>query len=179
MSRQQLFGGGSLPKQHRMDERRQDVTLSAKWLAIPRHLKARPEPSSPFDNVARRDNPIQPKGADLRDYLRDVVMAAAIATGDDAKMLGTQAEISAYLDEIATQVFSRLPAHLRAPLEAAAVVAVREAAEATEAIAHAEIVRCPQLREVAVREAAQAIPALQLYVTSTGRSTLASTRAAR
>lgn len=145
-----------------IDPRLLDRRLTTAFLRIPRHLPCRPEPRHVFDNVARKDNPLPPKGADLLALYRGV-MEAAIATKDLGIIERTQFEIIAYHDELLAQALADSPLMTNVAFEDIACHAMKETAEALAAIGQAGTRRGPAAIEEAVRESGEAIESLQTF----------------
>ncbi len=136
--------------------------LATAFLAMPRHLPARPEPRHVFDNVARASNPLPPKGAELVSLYQSL-MRAAIWTKNPEIIERKQAEIIAYHDEILTQGLADSPLLGKVAFEDIACTAMHETAEAMSAIGAAGTLRSEGAIDQAVREAGEAVIVLEEF----------------
>lgn len=152
--------------QHRaLHCRLEDIRLKEAFLALtvgfPNGRAAVPFRSS-FDNCARAENPIPPKGQELRDFLRGLMLAAA-ATGNADIIARTKLQITRYLGELQAQAFAVAPTRDTPSLMTATVDAAKETSEALAAIAEAGTTRCPTAIERATRETDEAIVSLRMF----------------
>jgi hypothetical protein len=147
------------------DVRLEDVRLKDAFLALTSGLprgRASFAGRSTFDNAARAEFPIAPRGRDLRDFLREL-MLAAVETGSQQVVRETRVLISRFLGEIQAQVYAVAPTTDTPSLSSATVTAAKETAEALAAIAEAGTTRCLSAIETAHKEADEAIVSLSAF----------------
>lgn len=123
---------------------------------------------SAFDNAARDECPINPKGQELRDCLRSV-MTAAVRTNDQLTIDAARADVEAYLSLIAEQVFSVIPGFDASAFASATVDATRETSEFVAAAAEAGTTRNASAIERARREGLEARHAIEAFDDAAGR----------
>jgi hypothetical protein len=117
---------------------------------------------SAFDNAARNECPTEPKGLDLRDFLR-ALMTAAANTESQATVDATKLYVSRFLGEIQAQAFAVAPMSATPSLADATVCAARETSEALAAIAEAGTTRNPTAIERAVKESDEAVAHISAF----------------
>lgn len=158
-----------LAAQDRFDVRLQDRRLAAAFLGMPRHLARRPEPRHVFDNVARDESPLPPKGKDARDVAR-CVMRAAIDTGDARVIHDTHLEIARFFDELKGQALIDCPASELPTLNHAMVAAARRASHLLGDIAEAGTLRSETAIEQALRDADETIVSIEVFREAAGHA---------
>lgn len=129
--------------------------LRAAFLAMPRHLRVRPEPRSRFDEVARRDNPTSPWRAIVCGA--QACLAAAALEGPSVHE-ATRADVGRFADELRAAMLMGHEASTPA-LDGAIVTAAREAAEAQSAKTRYAVERSPAALDVAIKEVTDMVDA--------------------
>ncbi len=160
--RQQLTDGHA---RHALIAKMETRELRTLFLKLTRHLPHGRSGLScewAFRNAARSTDPIDPRGMDLRDLLREV-MQTAVDTADESVIDGTQIDITRYLDSIKAHVFAVIPDNEPKPLAESTVHATKETAEALAAMAEAGTTRQASAIENAMEQAQEAVVAIHKF----------------